>query len=139
MPTTCMKEATDYTDPGRTGLELDAATEKSDASSAIEDGDFGDDGDAIGDEAGVEILAPEGWDARNIAALVALGDAQPGDQLHAGHVLGELAELLSQDSEVERDEPCALRTASRTRSAAASGVSRRLSLTCGKAKPEYRR
>lgn len=62
------------------------------------------DPDAIGDEAGVEILAPEGWDARNIAALVALGDAQPGDQLHAGHVLGELAELLSQDSEVERDE-----------------------------------
>ena len=62
------------------------------------------DPDTVGEESEVELLAPEGWDARNIAALVALSDAQPGDQLHAGHVLGELAELLSQDSEVERDE-----------------------------------
>ena len=62
------------------------------------------DPDAVAGEAEIELLAPEGWDARNIAALVALSDAQPGDQLHAGHVLGELAEALSQDSDVERDE-----------------------------------
>ena len=58
------------------------------------------DPDAIGEEAEVQVLTPEGWDTRNIAALVTLCGAQPGEQLHAGHVLSELAESLAEGDAV---------------------------------------
>ena len=62
------------------------------------------DPDAIGEEAEVQVLTPQGWDTRTIAALVTLCGAQPGEQLHAGHVLSELAESLAEGDAVAHDE-----------------------------------
>jgi len=61
------------------------------------------DPDAIGEDM-IELLTPEHWDARAGAAFATLSDAAPGEQLHAGHVLMDLAANLTETDDVVIDE-----------------------------------